>query len=75
MQNHFNGECEESELLLSLMRENNMPSSVTDIGAERSEKIFNEYYTRICNSSAINKNDADECARFEKSLRYLWELV
>jgi len=75
LQNHFNGECEESELLLSLMRENNMPSSVTDIGAERSEKIFNEYYTRICNSSAINKNDADECARFEKSLRYLWELV
>ena len=74
LQNHFNGECKNNTDLLSLMRENGMPSSVTEVGAERTEESFNEYYTRICNSSAINKNDADECARFKESLRYLWKL-
>ena len=45
------------------------------MGVERNEEIFNESYTRICNSSAINKNDPEECARFKESLRYLWELA
>jgi glycerol dehydrogenase len=75
LQNRFNGECENNEALLSLMRENGMPCSIADVGVERTEESFNEYYTRICNSSAINKNDADECARFKESLRYLWGIV
>ena len=74
LQNHFNGECENNDLLLSLMRENGMPRCVSDVGVERTEEIFNEYYNRICNSSAIDKNNADECARFKESLRYLFEL-
>ncbi len=74
LQNHFNGEVENNEVLLTLMRENGMPRCVQDVGVVGSEEIFTEYYTRICNSSAINKNDAGECARFEQSLRYLFAL-
>ena len=74
LQNHFNGECENNEALLSLMRENGMPSSITDVGIARTEESFNEYYGKICNSSAIDKNNAEECARFRESLRYLWKL-
>ena len=74
LQNRFNGEPENNDSLLTLMRENSMPASITDIGAERNEASLNEYYERICNSSSINKDDAEECARFKESLRYLWAL-
>ena len=75
LQNHFNGECENNEALLSLMRENGMPSSITDVGIAHTEESLNEYYNKICNSSAIDKNNAEECARFRESLRYLWKLA
>ena len=75
LQNHFNGECERNDALLSWMRENGMPCSITDVGVARTEESLNEYYTRIYGSSAINKNDAEECARFSESLHYLWALA
>lgn len=34
----------------------------------------NEYYTRICRSSAVNGSDEVECAKFKESLKYLWSL-
>ena len=74
LQNIFNGECENNEALLSLMRENGMPCSITDVGVERTEKSLNEYYTRICNSSAINEKNSDECEKFALALRYFWDI-
>jgi len=74
LQNHFNGEEEKNAFLFSLMKEHGMPWKVTDTGADDSEETFNEYYTHICNSSAIHKDDPAECEAFRKSLRYLWEV-
>ena len=72
LQNHFNGEVENNESLLALMRENGMPCRITDVGVEASAAMLEEYYSRICNSSAIDKNNAQECSRFHESLSYLW---
>lgn len=45
-----------------------MPCHLTDIGVNKSDKTFNEYYEHICNSSAINKEDKAECDRIKGSL-------
>lgn len=72
LQNHFNGEEERNAPLLSLMKAHGMPYNVATSGVEPSEEVFEEFYTRICHSSAVNADDAAQCAKFRDSLRYLW---
>ena len=74
LQNHFNGEEENNASLLELMKKNGMPYRVSDIGIKKSEEIFEKYYEILCASSALDKDNAEECARFRESLRYLWEV-
>ena len=74
LQNHFNGECEKNEELLKLMQMHHMPHCASDVGVSLNEQAFSQYYDRLKNSSAINADDSDECARLEISLRYLWNL-
>ena len=75
LQNLFNGEPERNEMLLTLMRKYAMPSSPAEVGVTCDEATFEEYYTRICNSSAIDKSNAEECARFRACLRSFLGLV
>ena len=35
---------------------------------------IDKFYRKICDSSAIDKTDASQCARLKKSLEYLWGL-
>lgn len=72
IQNHFNGEEENNKMLLELMKKYNMPYRITDIGVEKTEKAFLDCYHKVCESSAIENEEESE--RFEKSLRYLWEV-
>lgn len=72
LQNHYNGEEEYNELLLSLMKKYNMPYRVTDIGV--SQDAFDDFYNKICNSSSIDISDKAQCEKFKNSLKYLWEL-
>lgn len=74
LQNHFNGEEENNKLLLELMKKYNMPYRLTDIGVEKTENSFVKIYEKVCNSSAINKENKEECAKFRKSLEYLWSI-
>ena len=74
LQNHFNGELFYNTELLSLMRAHGMPCCVADVGVATDETTERDYYLRICDSSAINKADAAECARFAQSLHYLFTL-
>lgn len=70
LQNHYNGDG--NEALTDLMKRYNMPCSPAEVGVDTDS--FEEYYTRICNSSAIDKNNAEECRRFRSSLEYFWRL-
>jgi glycerol dehydrogenase len=72
MQNHFNGAVEDNGFILSLMERYNMPSSVENMGIKKTDEAFKLYYDRICQSSAVDGNNPEECARFKRSLEYLW---
>lgn len=72
LQNHFNGEEEKNKNLLTLMKKYHMPYRVEDVGVDKTEEVFHKFYEKICNSSAIHKEDPEECERLRKSLRYLW---
>ena len=74
MQNHFNGEEKENEVLFALMKEHGLPCCVSDIGVPHTEEVFREYLRLIKDSTAVNDKDEAECERFERSLRYLWDL-
>lgn len=70
LQNHFNGEKENNTDLLKLMKNYGMPYRLEDIGVEKTHKTFHEYFERLCNSSAIEKEE--EIPRLKQSLEYLW---
>ncbi|MBQ8310925.1 MAG: iron-containing alcohol dehydrogenase [Clostridia bacterium] len=74
LQNRFNSETEKNGELLELMRRHGMPHRVTDVGVPCTEESFCEYYNRLRDSSAIDETNADECARLNAALRYLWEM-
>lgn len=74
LQNHYNGEEQSNEYLLALMKQYGMPCCAADVGVEMSDEAFEEYYSRICNSSAIDPENADMCKRFRESLTYFWNL-
>ena len=74
LQNHFNGEEENNKALLELMKKYNMPYRIDDVGVEKTDAVFEKYYEKICNSSAVDNTNAEECKRFEESLRYLWNI-
>ena len=74
LQNHFNGELQNNDELLALMRANGMPHSVEGIGVLKNNRSFADYYERLKNSSAIDGENADECARLRAALEYLWSI-
>ncbi len=74
LQNYFNGEVENNDLLLSLMNKHNMPKCVSDVGVDKSKETMEKFYDMICGSSAVDKNNPEECRRFKESLTYLWSL-
>jgi glycerol dehydrogenase len=73
IQNHFNGEVENNEILLNLMRKYALPSCIDSLNIERDDVAFAAYYHAMCNSSAIESED--EAARLRESLKYVWELT
>lgn len=73
LQNHFNGEEKNNEFILQIMQEYEMPYNIAGVGVDSSEEIFEEYYNRICNSSAIDMKNPAECKKFKESLYYFWE--
>lgn len=74
LQNHFNGEEEQNKEILYFMKKHNLPCKISDIGIELSEDTFSNFYKKLCDSSAINEKDSNECGRLEKSLKYLWRI-
>ena len=74
LQNHYNGEEENNASLIELMKKYDMPYRVSDVGADQNEEAFDAYYARISTSSAIDKDNVDECEKFKGSLRYLWNI-
>ncbi len=72
LQNYFNGEKENNDFLISLMKKYNMPCRLADIGITATKDAKNMYYEKLKNSSAIEKENVAELEKLHKSLEYLW---
>ncbi len=72
LQNHFNGDEENNESLIELMKNYNMPYRIKDIGIEKTDEVFNKYYDLIANSDAVDPEDKQ---KFGRSWRYFWDLL
>jgi len=74
LQNYYNNELERNTELLELMKKYSMPYRITDLGIEKTEESFCEYFDRIKNSSAINEANSEECERLLLALRYFFDI-
>ena len=74
LQNHFNGEVENNQKLLELMKEYHMPGCLSEIGVEPSDETMEMYFESLKNSSAIDENNGEELRRLRESLEYLKKL-
>lgn len=74
LQNYFNGEEDQNREILNFMKKYNLPCKISDIGVDLSEKTFDNFYNKLCNSSAINEKDTDECNRLKEAMKYLWRI-
>ena len=75
LQNHFNGEVENNEALLTLMKRHGMPYRVTDVGVPGDGDAMERVYTRLCESSAMEDADDEDRRRLWESLAYLWSIA
>jgi glycerol dehydrogenase len=70
LQNHFNAETENNSLILGLMKNYHLPSCIEDLGIDMNSEVFDAYYKKLCESSAIeSEHDAE---RLKESMKYLW---
>lgn len=74
LQNYFNGEVENNEFLLSLMKKYNMPCSVLGIGIKPTDEAKKMYFEKLKSGSAIDENNVEELKRLSEGLDYLWKL-
>jgi glycerol dehydrogenase len=74
LQNEYNGEREQNDFLLSLMRKYQMPAHVAAVGITQDAATMETYYERLCQSSAMEECGESEFARLHAALEYLWEI-
>ena len=74
LQNEFNGEREQNDFLLDIMRKYDMPGSVASIGVTPDAATMETYYERLCESSAMEESGESERGRLYEALKYLWEI-
>ncbi len=74
LQNFFNGEVENNEFLLSLMKKYKMPASLKDIGVAATRDTQEMYFEKLKSGSAIDENNEEELKKLRAGLEYLWRL-
>ena len=74
LQNHFNGEVEQNDFLLGIMRKYGMPCHIAAIGITPDAATMETYYERLCACSAMEESGESERGRLYDALKYLWEV-
>lgn len=74
LQNFFNGEIENNNFILSLMKKYKMPSNLSGIGIAPTESNLEMYYEKLKSGSAIDESNSDELTKLRAGLEYLWYL-
>ncbi len=74
LQNHYNGEIENNEFLLSLMKKYKMPACPSDVGVCFDEQKREQYFALLKESSAMEGCGEAEYERLYQGLCYLGAL-
>ncbi len=74
MQNHFNNETKNNNLLLSLMKQYGMPSNITECDIEKTKDNHDIIYSEMCGCSAVTDRSEDGLKKLFDSFEYLWNL-
>ena len=74
LQNYFNGEPEQNDFLLGIMKKYDMPCNITSIGITPDAETMETYYERLCACSAMEESGEGERVKLYESLKYLWEV-
>lgn len=74
LQNHFNGEPEQNDFLLGIMKKYNMPCNIAAVGITPDAATMEVYYERLCACSAMEESGESERSRLYEALKYLWEV-
>ena len=74
IQNHFNGEEQNNDFLLGIMKKHDMPHCLADLGIEASEENKKLFFDAISNSSAVDKNNVSECEKLKAALDYFFNM-
>ena len=74
LQNYFNGEKENNDSLLAVMKKHNMPYRITDIGIAATDETMMAIYNNVLKTSAIDDTNEEECELFKNGLKYLWNI-
>ncbi|MBP3391668.1 MAG: iron-containing alcohol dehydrogenase [Clostridia bacterium] len=74
LQNFFNGEPENNDFLLSLMKRYNMPCCIEDVGIPANDTAKKLYFEKLKSGSAIDENNPEELKKLQEGLDYLWQL-
>ncbi len=74
IQNHFNGEAQNNDFLLGIMKKHGMPHCLADLAIEANEENKKIFFDAISNSSALDKNNACECEKLKVALDYFFSM-
>lgn len=74
LQNDFNGESENNDFLLSVMKKYQMPGCLVAIGLAPTKEVQDLYFERLKSGSAIDENNEEELKRLRAGLEYLWKI-
>lgn len=72
LQNFFNDELEENDLLLELMKNNHMPYRVSDVGITKDQATLEKYFAMLSDSEAMEDATEGDYDKLKKALQYLW---
>ncbi len=74
LQNFYNGESENNEFILSLMKKYGMPHSLSTVGLENDEKTKSIFFEQLSNSTSIDSNDPAQIIKLSESLDMLFSM-
>ena len=74
LQNYFNGEPEQNDFLIGIMKKYHMPHTVAEVGITADEATRETYYERLCACSAMEDSGEREREPLREALDYLWEV-
>ncbi len=74
LQNFFNGEKENNDFLISVMKKYSMPSCIKDMNVLQNDETKKVYFDELSVCSAIEDGNEKNLLKLQEALDYLWSI-